>query len=280
MALVPEMIELNNGEIKPVSQNSGFLYASLFFLFASVIWFLYLFGIIKSAVGYIVMAVLAICGVFVIYTDYSNIKGTVDFNEAFDVRDLEIKTRLDDIKQAQLAFKEINGTYTDSMDELIDFVKNGEKMKISKMGSVPERKITPEERDYLYNDDRPIDKLMTEIEASALAKSPLATVDLKGFSRDTLYVPVMDAVFLDEKRLSTRSKIGGLIEFHPDSMRYVPFTKELVVMKTDSVARGEGTFPTLYIEMLHPLSHELEDSMYYSIGALDDNNLRESWKEK
>ena len=280
MALVPDMVELNNGEMKAVTQNSGFLYASLFFLFASVIWFLYLFGIIKSAIGYGVMAVLAICGVFLIYADYTNIKKTVDFNSAFEERDLEIKTRLDDIKQAQLAFKEMNGTYTNSMDELISFVKNGKKMKILKKGSIPERKITVEERDYLYGDDRPIDKLMTEIEAAAISKSPLAGPDLAGFKRDTNYVPVMDAIFLDEKRLSSRSKIGGKIKFHPDSMRYVPFTQNLVVMQTDSIVRGEVSYPTLYIEMAHPLSHELEDSVFYSIGALDDNNLRESWKEK
>lgn len=282
MALVPEMMELNNGEILPVSQNSGFLYASIFFLIASVVWFLYLLGVIKSFVGYIVMIAMAVSGGVLIYWDYKNIKTTVDFNADYEERDLEIKTRMDDLKQSQLAYKEMNGTYTNSMDDLIDFVKNGRKMKILKKGSIPERKITPEERDYLYNDDRPIDKLMTEVEAAALSKSPFADNDLelKGFIRDTNYVSVMEAIFLDDKRIAAREKLGGQLVFNADSLRYVPFSKNLVVMDTGSIARGEIRVPTVYIEMAHPMNDQLEDSVMYSIGDVNDNHLRESWKEK
>lgn len=280
MALVPEYKELNNGETIPISQNSGFLYASLFFLIASIVWFLYLLGIVKSAIGYVVMGAMAVAGGALIYMDYSNIKTTVDFIAAYESRDLEIKTRMDDIKQAQLAFKEMNGTYTNSMDDLIDFVKNGKKMKILKEGGIPERKITPEERDYLYNDNRPIDKLMTETEAALLAVSPIAPADLNGFKRDTSYVDVMDAIFLDEKRIETRSKLGGKFVFNADSLRYVPYSDILVKMDTASIDRGEVKVPTVYFEMEHPLNDQLEEPVIYSIGDVNDNHLRESWKDK
>lgn len=283
MALVPDMMELNNGKIIPVKQNSNFLYASLFFIFASAIWFLYLFGVIKSFIGYAVMFVLAVSGGFLIYSDYMNIKRTVDFDAAVALRDTDIRARMDDIKQAELAYKEMNGNYTNSMDDLIDFVKNGNKMKINKQGSIPERKITVEERDYLYNDNRPIDKLMSEVEAAALAKSPFAendTTGLKGFVRDTNYVSVMSAIFMDEKRIATRNKIGASLPFYADSLRYVPHSTIPVRLDTGSILKGEVRVPTLYFEMVHPMSGQMEDSLFYSIGSLEDNNLRESWKDK
>ncbi len=283
MAVVPVNEVLADGSTYAVKQSSGFLYASLFFLLASVVWFLYLLEIVKTVVGYAVMAVLGVCSLYLIYTDYTTIKSKVDLDAAYELRDLDIRARMDDLKQAELAYKEMNGTYTDSMDELIDFVKNGKKMKILKEGSIPERKITVEERDYLYNDDRPIDKLMTEVEAAALAKSPFAandTTGLIGFIRDTNFVAVMDAIFLDEKRIAARDKIGASLDFNVDSLRYVPHSKIPVSLKVGMIEKSETVkVSTVLIEMVHPMSGELKDSVFYSIGSLTDNHLRESWKK-
>ncbi|MDA7803662.1 hypothetical protein N8987_03725 [Crocinitomix sp.] len=290
MAVVPEVQELNSSTLNDsgdaikdtveLTQNSGFLYASLFFLIASVVWFLYLFEIVKSFVGYIIMVAMAICSVVVIYMDYTNIQETVDFKAAVELRDLDIKARMDDIKEAQLAYKEFHGYYTDNMDELIDFVKHGKKMKIYKKGSIPERKISPEERDYLYGDNRPIDKFMTEMEAALLANSPNPPVDLTAFRRDTNYVDVLQAIFMDSSRIDTRAKIGASLNFSPDSLRYVPHTKNLVRLDTGRAVINEVIIPTVYIEMSHPLNKQLEDdSITYSIGDLNSNTLRENWKD-
>lgn len=284
MSLIPNMEELNNGTIIEVKQNPGFRIAAFFFLIAGVVWFLYLFGLIKSFIGYAVMGIMVVLSGILIYSDYKNIKDTVDFNAACEVRDLDIKARMGDIKAAELAYKEMNGSYTNSMDDLIRFVKSGEKMKIQKVGKVPERKITPEERDYLYDDNRPIDKLMTETEAFALSKSPLIntfpTDQLAGFKRDTIFVPVMDAIFLDEKYTINRDKIGASIDFYADSLKYVPHSKLEVKLDTASIIKGEIRVATLYIEMAHPLNDQLKDPVMYSIGAIDDNHLRESWKSE
>lgn len=279
MAFVPDVAELNNDTTKEVYQNNWFLYASLFFIFASVIWFLYIFEIVKTTFSYIVLGIMAVCSIYLLYNDYDNIKTTVDYNADYEERDLEIKTRMDDIKQAEVAFEEKNGYYTNSMDELIDFVKNGTKMKIFKQGAIPERRITEEEREYLYGDNRAIDNLMSEKEAALLANSPFAAGDTTGladFKRDTSYVPVIDAIFKDDKRIEARKKLGGQIAFHPDSLRYVPFTQNEVWMDTASVIRGEDIrVSTIEFRMNHPMN----DSIVYSIGSLTENHLRESWRD-
>jgi hypothetical protein len=211
MAVVPQEVELNNGTVLTVDQSKLFLYAALIFIVVSIVWLLYLFNVIKSMVGYIIMAVMLIGSAVILYLDYATVQEEVKFNNMYAERDVEIKTRIMDIKAAQVAYKEVNGCYTNNMDHLIDFVKNGTKMDFYKAGSLPERKITPEERDYIYGDDRPIDKLMNEMEAKAIAvKNGGKVLDENGewieFIRDTNYVPVMSAIFNSERYKDNREK--------------------------------------------------------------------------
>lgn len=290
MALVPAVEEIHtysNGEIVDteyvnIPQSKAFLYGALFFLIASVIWIIYLFGIIRSFIGYAVIAIMAVLSVVILYWDYKVVQDQVAHDAAYETRETDIIARMNDIKAAQLAFKEAKGVYTNSMDELIDFVKTGKKMKILKQGKIPERKITPEERDYLYNDNRPIDKLMTEVEATALSKAPFPVENLDpNFKRDTSFVPVMEAIFTDEKYVTNRQKADPSLAFHPDSLRYVPYSKNLVVLDTAFIDKGEGIkAPALYFEMTHPMSKKMGKEVYekYSIGSLTSNQLNESWK--
>ena len=271
---VPEELKLNNGQTIQVEQSPMFLYASLLFIVGAVVWSLYLFGVIKTLVGYGIMVVMLLVSVFVLYKDYMTVKVDVDYKDRWEMMDSDIKARMIDIKEAQLAYKEYNNNFTNNFDDLISFVKNGKKMKIKKVGSVPERKITPEERDFLYGDNRPIDKLMTEEEAYRLAHSSIKPGDLEGFVRDTSYVPVMQAIFKDEKYVENRLKSGCSLAFSPDSLRYVPYSTNLVIMDTGTVLKGELKAPTLQITMIHPMN---EDDVY-QIGDISDNHLRESWK--
>ena len=278
--LKPDAHELNNGKIEYVSQNKIFIIASIFFLAASVIWILYLLGVINTKISYAIVAITAVSGAILIYMDYNSVQSTVAFNEAVEVRNNNIKARLDDVKQAELEYKELHGTYTDDMDALIEFVKSGKKMRITKNGQPPERKITPEERDFLYNDNRAIDKLMTEREAALLAISPICPEDLKGFSRDTTFVSVLEAVFKDEAREKARRNAGATIDFNPDSLRYVPFSKILTRLDTGSVTNDDLIVPTLLISMPHPMNKELKkDSVTFSIGDTKSGSLRESWEK-
>lgn len=278
MVVNPTVVVLNNGVEKEIPQNMQFTIASLFFIAASLVWFLYLLGVINTMIGYVLMGVMLIISVFVLYTSYDNISSTVQFNTDFAQKEADIKVRLDDIKQAQLAYKEFYGVYCPTMDSLIYFVHTGKKMKIKKEGAVPDDKLTTDEIAYLYGDNRPSDFKMTEIEATALSKWPKNTrQELIGFKRDTSFVSVLEAVFLDPKRLKEREKMMSSLDFNADDLRYVPHTKNLVVMEVDSIEREGIKIQTLYIEMAHPMTKEGEDKLLYSIGARSDNHLRESW---
>ncbi|UKN01434.1 hypothetical protein K6119_17045 [Paracrocinitomix mangrovi] len=289
--MTAETLMLSNGEPvivdgQPVviEQSNLFKYGSLLVLVGSIVWFLYLLGLIKSMIGYVIMGVMLIGAVYVLMQDYKVVDKQVTYNNMYDERDLEIKTRIMDIKAAELAYKDANGTYTNSFEDLSNFVKTGTTMEIKKDGAVPERKITTEERDIIYGDNRPIDKLMTEQEAAIIAKMNGGKIDdgngnWNTFIRDTNYVSVMQAIFNSERFLDSRSKIGGQIAFHPDSMQYVPFTRELTILDTGSVTKIDIVVPTLFISMTHPMANKEGEFIEYTVGSLSDNHLRDSWSD-
>ena len=190
-----------------------------------------------------------------------------------------------DIKAAEIAFKEERGAFTDSFEDLVDFVKNGTKMDFVKNGPLPERKISVEERDLIYGDDRPIDNLMTEIEAAAIARQTGNKIwfsqekGLVEFQRDTIFIPVMDAIFNSNRYLTAREKMGALLDFHPDSMKHVPFSSSLATLDTASIIKSELSVPTILIKMVHPMKHPTEGFKEYTIGATNDNHLRDNWSK-
>jgi len=234
----------------------------------------FLFGLINRMIGYVIMAVMAVGSAMLLYQDYMTVKRDVDYNTQYDEMDLEIKARMGDIKAAEVAYKDFYEHYTNDFDSLIYFVKHGSKKGLVSKGTLPERSITPEERDYIYHDNRPIDKLMTEEEAHCLAHSPNPPSDLIGFARDTVLKPVLESVFQTERYLETRSKISeNLIPFHPDSLPHVPYSSLMATLDTGSVMKGEITVPTLMIKMGHPM----DSAKWYIIGDVNDNNLRDNW---
>src|SRR5690349_15756644 len=79
IAFVPEVYELNNGEKLEVRQSSFFLFGSIFFIIGSIIWYLYLFGIIRTVVGYLVMGVMCVFGVYLLYLDYIIVDNDVQY---------------------------------------------------------------------------------------------------------------------------------------------------------------------------------------------------------
>lgn len=281
LVISPPQVVLNNGDKAEVPQNFQFAIASIFFVVASIIWFLYLLGIINTLIGYLVMGSMAIASVIVLFATYQNISKTVKFNSDYALKETDIKVRLDDIKQAQLAYKEFHGSYCGTMDSLIYFVNTGKKMKIKKEGAIPDDRLEDYEIAYLYGDNRPSDFKMTEIEATALSKWPNnKRAELKGFLRDTSYVSVLEAVFMDPKRIKEREKMGATLDFVAEDLKYVPHTKELVFMKVGSVNREGIDIQTLYIEMTHPMKKKDEEKKKYAIGDLNDTHLSESWNQR
>ena len=61
-----------------------------------------------------------------VYQIYQSINSPIKFNQVKNERYLKVIDRLKDIRNAQVAFKSVNGIYSSSFDELIKFVDSAQ----------------------------------------------------------------------------------------------------------------------------------------------------------
>ncbi|MCE2616795.1 MAG: hypothetical protein ACTTKN_07230 [Phocaeicola sp.] len=151
----------------------------------------------------VINVILALCVVGLVYICYGSIMGPINFKKQRDIRETEVKTRLIDIRKAQVEYRQLHdGKYTANFDTLIDFVKTAKIPFVKKVGTLTD--------DQLENG-------MTEKKAVAMIEKAkksgnwkeVEAAGLKDFSRDTIWIPVTDTIFAKG--------------FNPDSLRYVPF---------------------------------------------------------
>ena len=83
----------------------------------------------------VVKAVLWILIVFFAYKVYGSINGPIDFNKVKNERYLKVIDRLKDIRNAQIAYKSVNGLYCDNFDSLVKFVDTAQYTLIQKRDS-------------------------------------------------------------------------------------------------------------------------------------------------
>ena len=82
-----------------------------------------------------VKAFLWILIVFFAYKVYGSINGPIEFNKVKNERYLKVIDRLKDIRNAQIAYKSVNGIYCDNFDSLVKFVDNAQYTLIQKRDS-------------------------------------------------------------------------------------------------------------------------------------------------
>lgn len=76
---------------------------------------------LKPVINIVLWAVIVLLG----YMTFNSVYNEIKFNQLKEKRFAVVIDRLIDIRDSQLAYKDVNGTYTDSFDKLINFVENG-----------------------------------------------------------------------------------------------------------------------------------------------------------
>ncbi len=270
-----------------ITTNQGLVYmfASGAVVLAGLLIIVFSSGSLRSKTIAMIGAVSGILGVVTLAYSYKEVKDTNEYMAKYKyVKSLAIQN-LQDVRYVQKTYAEKNGKYISNWDDFVDFVKNGKVPYVESSGSVPNRKITVEERAYLYGDNRPIDKDMTEEEAYRLSlwkEGPNWSKDFANFRRDTLEVSLMKLKFQNPSYVENRKK-KGFYPFNPDSLPVIPYTKTKWDLKTkDSVKVGDIVFPTLRIEGYIPFAKipgENNDREFIYLGDLSTNSLAGSWEE-
>lgn len=162
-------------------------------------------SILKKVLTYLVFPVII---VGLTYWIVKSVSAPVEFNKMKDYRTTIAVQRLKDIRDLQVAFKNVNGRYTADIDSLINFYKEGKMKIIMQVGSQDDSlaventkklkkrnpRIKPEQMLELYQKG---EKLVFKIENE---------------------MPVKDTLFNDRP------------DFRPDSLAFIPFCGERIIM--------------------------------------------------
>ena len=80
----------------------------------------------------IIKSVLWVLIIVFAYKVYGSINGPIEFNKVKNERYLKVIDKLKDIRNAQIAFKSVNGIYSDNFDSLISFIDTAQYTLIQK----------------------------------------------------------------------------------------------------------------------------------------------------
>lgn len=198
----------------------------------------------------VINVVLFACVCVLAYICYGSIMGPIEFDETRSAREKAVIARLIDIRKAQLEYRNQHmGQYTNSFDTLINFVKTQKIPFVAKEGVLT---------------DEQLENGLTEKKAMAIINKAKKTGNwsevekqgLKGFSRDTLWVNVLDTIYPKG--------------FNADSMRYVPFGNgKTFEMYTKSDTTKSGA-PIYLFEAKTPYDVYLSGLDYQEIVNLKD----------
>lgn len=266
-------------------QGSSFLLASGMILVAGILSILFSLGKMKPSMVMLIGGVFGIVSIVLIVLSYNNVNDSIKYREN-RARCQEIaKQNLIDIRFLQKIHRDKFGRYIDNWDDLVSFAKTGTMPLVISEGTVPSTKITVEERDYLYGDNRAIDNNMTEDEAYRLSKwseGPRFDSLFAGFVRDTTQVSILKTKFMNPSYVRNRIK-SNIYPFSADSLPIIPYTKKQWMIQTrDSVQVGDTKGPALLIEGTLPFA-ELEgseDKIKMSFGNLTTFDLEGSWEKE
>jgi hypothetical protein len=79
--------------------------------------------------------ILYFFSLILVYAIYNSVDAPIEFNKVKNERYLKVIDRLKDIRNAQIAFKSVNGIYSDNFDSLIKFIDSAQFTIIEKRDS-------------------------------------------------------------------------------------------------------------------------------------------------
>ena len=175
-------------------QNLTFIVAAFLILITALISFLNVSGKLSASLTLIIGLCSCGCSLIIMSLSFFSVSNTIEYQENYrNCKELS-RLNLSDLRTAQKAYFEQYKTYAGDWETIINFIENGSVNSVISEGSVPSRKITDAERNFIYRDNRPIDNNMNEFEAYKLSKSKICPVDLKDFKKASYYLVIANKI--------------------------------------------------------------------------------------
>ena len=222
--------------------------------------------------------ILPLCIAGLVYLLVDSIQQPVKFNKIKAYRESIAVQRLKDIRDLQVAYKNVNGKYVSTIDSLKKFYNEGKIEVVMQVGS---------------KDD-----------SLAMANTKKVRAKLRGLKGDKLNNKLMELYKNGEKNLvfSTKTNVfvkdtlfNGRTDFHIDSLAWIPFAGDSIEMKAITKMVSGVRVPLFEAKMPYKallkgmdrqlrinLEAEKEDQGRYSglmVGSIDaPNNNAGNWE--
>jgi hypothetical protein len=253
-------------------QNAVFNVSSILLLVSAVLTFLYSWGGLTKRFFVLSGAIAGAASLVLLFLSYKSVKDTQVYNENYKKCKSLAISNLSDLRTIQMEYLKANKKYASSPAELLEFLKTATVDSIATSGTVPSRKITIDERNFLYNDNRPIDNNMNLSEAYRLSKSKICPPDLKEFRYDTLKTSLLGSKFTWNKSYKESRMKSGFPKFSVDSLFTIPFTggKEKWKFEVGVAMKGREEVPVMRISGKIPFAEmQGKKNELLFVGKLD-----------
>lgn len=269
-----------------MNQGPMFMTASILMFIAGAATMIYSSGKLNRSFLLAFGALAFIAAICTFYISYSSVTTTIKEQDDYEKCLAISQQNMEDVRFVQKKHFEKTGKYLKTWDEIAQFIKVGTINRPVSEGTVPARKISPEERDHLYKGNPPIDKNMTDEEALRLSKwveGPNYQRDFSNFKRDTIQEPILKAKFGSASYRANREK-ANFGKFYPDSLCFIPYsnaTKKWVIAFNDSVVMGDAKVASVKISGMLPLiDPESKEEKEMFFGSITSNSLAGSWEDE
>ena len=270
-------------------QPFEFILASIIILICSVFLFLTVSGSVSNKITNMIGGVSLVLAAYAFYTALSSVGSSIQHNNDYALmKGLAIRN-LKDVQTAQKEYQKKYGDFAADWNTIINFIENDSIADIVRKGSVPNRKITEKERDYLiqfglYKKGQAIDNKMTDLEAYYLSKSDICPPELATFKRDTVMVSFIETTFTKNRGYLTEREQNNYGEFNAKKLRYIPFTNDKVEWNIDTVMKPSGTDTVCFfrLEGILPIPENegAKADEIMALGSLLEFNLSGSWEDE
>jgi hypothetical protein len=253
-------------------QNTVFNLSSLLLFVSAILSFLYSWGGLPRKIFVFTGVFSGVVSLVLLFLSYQSVKDTEVYNSNYKACKSLAISNLSDLRTIQMEYLKTYKKYASTPEELKEFLKIATTDSIATQGTVPSRKLTVAERDFLYNDNRPIDNNMNLNEAYRLSKSNICPADLKDFKYDTLKTSLIGSKFMWNKSYKESRVKSGFYKFNVDSLFVVPFTggKEKWKFEVATVKKGKDDVPVMRISGKIPFAEvQGKKNELLFVGKLD-----------
>ena len=270
-------------------QPFEFILASIIILICSVFLFLTVSGSVSNKITNMIGGVSLVLAAYAFYTALSSVGSSIQHNNDYALMKGLAIQNLKDVQTAQKEYEKKYGVFAADWNTIINFIENDSIADIVRKGSVPNRKITEKERDYLiqfglYKKGQAIDNKMTDLEAFYLSKSDICPPELATFKRDTVMVSFIETTFTKNRGYLTEREQNNYGEFNAKKLRYIPFTNDKVEWNIDTVMKPSGTDTVCFfrLEGILPIPENegAKADEIMALGSLLEFNLSGSWEDE